>query len=415
MKAILKFIPLLLLYFFYVLLTSESRPFGDEIRYLGYAENLLKGFYTAADNPNLINGPGYPLFLAFFVALDLPLIVPKLGNALLFFGAVCFLYGALRFYVPSRQATFFAYALGLYWPVIIYLNATVTEAPAMFLLCGFMYFMIKLQREEKRRPAHMIAAGLMVGYLALTRDIFSYVILCGLVLAVAAYVLFRRAEAVRWAATLGIGFLVVVPYLYHTWSLTGRYLYFSSNGGEQLYWMSSALPGEYGAFFSIDSLYERRSAELVRPEHIPFVDSIFHLPYVERNDALVAEAKAKIWGNPAGYIKNVIANALRLVSDGPTSYSPQGWYVYKYLFTHLLYLIPLLLSLYPAWRFRKSIPLEILALCLFMAIYVGGSLLVTALARYFVMVIPVILLWLAFFFTHTIRLSFENRWTGTAA
>ena len=37
---------------------------GDEPRYLGYANNLLNGFYANPNNPELTNGPGYPLFIA---------------------------------------------------------------------------------------------------------------------------------------------------------------------------------------------------------------------------------------------------------------------------------------------------------------------------------------------------------------
>ena len=90
MKDLLKFFPLLLLYFFLVLTRGQSALFGDEIRYFAYAENLTQGFYTTPDNPNLINGPGYPLYLAAFVALNLPPLAPKMVSAVLFFFAIIF-------------------------------------------------------------------------------------------------------------------------------------------------------------------------------------------------------------------------------------------------------------------------------------------------------------------------------------
>ena len=413
MKAMWRFSPLFLLYFFYILFFSQSETFGDEIRYVGYAENLLNGFYTTRDTPNLINGPGYPLYLAAFLALKLPLLVPKLFNAVLFFLAVFFFYRTLRFFVPAKQATFFAYALGLYWPIIICTRWNLTESLAIFLLCSFMYVMARLQRLEKNSLAYSLLAGIIIGYLALTRDIFSYVILAGLLLSVLYYLLFRDRRAARWAGVLSIGFLMVVPYLAYTYSVTGRYFYFSSNGGEQLYWMSTKHEHEFGSFILLDSVYERRRTT-IHPGHVAFVDSIYAMPPVARNDVLMARAKENIMRNPKGYIKNVIANALRLISDGPESNRYQGWYTYKALFTNLLFLAPFLLSLYPAWVHRKSIPFELLSLCLFILIYLGGSVLVAAMVRYFALAVPFFLLWLAFFYTHLIQISFENKYIKKA-
>ncbi|MCB0651083.1 MAG: hypothetical protein KDC85_07385 [Saprospiraceae bacterium] len=409
MKDLLKFFPLLLLYFFLVLTRGQSALFGDEIRYFAYAENLTQGFYTTPDNPNLINGPGYPLYLAAFVALNLPPLAPKMVSAVLFFFAIIFFYKSLLFYLPKRGATLFAYALGLYWPMLIRLQWNNTEPLALFLLCGFIYFIIKMTRSPKNKIIHIILAAMMVGYLALTRDIFSYVILVTLILSLIYYLITKNKPGLKWALSMGLGFLFVLPYLVYTHSLTGRHFYFSSNGGEQLYWMSSSLPGEFGSFISIDSIYERRGHE-VDSVHVQFIDSIFQLPYVERNDALIARAKENILENPKGYLKNIIANILRLVGHGPSSFEYQVWATYKYLFTHFLLLAPFLLSLFPAWIHRKSIPPEIFFLSLFILIYLGGSILVAAISRYFVLTIPFILLWLAFFYTYMIQFSFVNKW-----
>jgi len=409
MKSTLKFLPLLLLYILYVFINSQEGLFGDEIRYVASAENLLQGFYTNQENPNLINGPGFPLYLAAFLGLNLPLLVPKLFSAFLYFLGVIFLYRALLFYIPKRGATFFAYILGLYWPILLGLKWNNTEPLAIFLLCGFIFFITKVQKIEKKKTINMLLAGLMVGYLALTRDIFSYVILVALMLSLTYFLIFKDRSGLRWAQAMGFGFLLVIPYLAYTYSMTGRHLYFSSNGGEQLYWMSSTLDHEFGSFISIDSIYYESKTTQVHSSHVQFIDSIYNLPYVERNDALIERSMENIGQNPLGYAKNIIGNILRLISDGPNSFERQVWSTYKYLLTHILLLVPFLLSLIPAWLHRKTIPPEVLFLTLFILIYLGGSVLVAANTRYFALAIPFILLWLAFFYTHMIQFSFTNK------
>jgi hypothetical protein len=409
MKDLLKFTPLLILYVFLVFTRGQSELFGDEIRYFAYAENLTQGFYTTQENPNLINGPGYPLYLAAFLSLNLPPLIPKLFSAILFFLGIFLFYKTLLFYIPKKGATFFAYILGLYWPMLIRLQWNNTEPLVIFLLCGFIYLMAKIQKSQKNTKLNIFLAALMVGYVALTRDIFSYVILVALILSLVYFLISKDKMALKWAATLGLGFLVVVPYLAYTYSLTGRHLYFSSNGGEQLYWMSSSLPGEFGSFKSIDSLYIGKSG-IVDSSHVQFIESIYDLPYVERNDALISRAKENILQNPKGYVKNIIANIFRLIGHGPSSFEYQVWATYKYLLTHLLFLVPLLFTIIPAWIHRKSVPREFYFLLVVILIYFGGSILVAATSRYFVLTIPFILLWLAFFYTHMVQFSFVNKW-----
>lgn len=410
MKEILKFAPLLLLYILLVLINHQEALFGDEIRYFSYAENLTKGFYTTADNPNLINGPGYPLYLALFVCLGLSPLIPKLVSAFLLFLGILIFYRALKFIASKKTATFCAFVLGIYWPLLIRLKWNNTEPISIFLLCIFIYTIIRITQSKGFQPFLIIYGGICIGYLALTRDIFSYVILVAMVVSIVFYVISRNKVAIRWMIVLGIGFLMVIPYLIYTHSLTGRHLYFSSNGGEQIYWMSSTLDGEFGSFMSIDSIYHRKNTR-ADAIHVAFIDSIFEMPYVDRNDALVTKAVENIKANPTGYGKNIIANVLRLVGHGPATGEYQVWATFKYLFTHFLLLAPFLLSLYPAWKFRKTVLLEIWFLAGFILIYLGGSSLVAAINRYFVLAIPFILVWLAYFYSNMIQISFKNKST----
>jgi hypothetical protein len=50
MKSIIKFLPLLGLYVFIVLIASTHAFQGDEARYVLFANNLSQGFYSGSDN-----------------------------------------------------------------------------------------------------------------------------------------------------------------------------------------------------------------------------------------------------------------------------------------------------------------------------------------------------------------------------
>ncbi len=88
---LLKLLPLLALYVLFGVLNNKAALRADEPRYLVYAHNILKGYFASPESLMFWNGPGYPLYLAPFVAWKAPLLVPRLGNALfLYFGMVYF-------------------------------------------------------------------------------------------------------------------------------------------------------------------------------------------------------------------------------------------------------------------------------------------------------------------------------------
>jgi len=92
----LLFSPFLLFYIIFVLITQVDKLTGDEYRYVYYADNLLKGFYSPPPPyVDIPNGPGYPIILIPFRLLGLPLVSMKLLNAVFLYLAVVFLYKSL--------------------------------------------------------------------------------------------------------------------------------------------------------------------------------------------------------------------------------------------------------------------------------------------------------------------------------
>ena len=94
----LLFLPFLIFYVIFILIfATDELNHDDQGRYLMYAHNLINGYYSPpAPNIDLGNGPGYPLILAPFVALHLPLICIKLLNAVFYYLSIIFLFKSLR-------------------------------------------------------------------------------------------------------------------------------------------------------------------------------------------------------------------------------------------------------------------------------------------------------------------------------
>jgi len=309
--------------------------------------------------------------------------------------------------VSGKAATFYAYILGLYLIIFNWLSVLFSDILCLFLICAFIYFTIKSLRSEKFRFKSFLLPALLLGYLILTKVFFALVVMTALIAGVVYYLMVRDKKILKFLVVLGFGYLVASPYLGYTYSLTGRFPYWSSNGGEQLYWMSSHHDKEYGNWMDSHVLLDRVIPDM-HPSHISLYDSAYTKPWIERNDIFLHEAKENIKKDPFGYVYNVIANSIRLVADGPNSYYNQSLRPYFFLFINLILLIPLVLSIYPAWVNRKSIPFEIIGPTLFILIYLGGSILIAAIHRYFIIVVPFILLWIAFIYTNFVRVSIKN-------
>lgn len=87
----LLFSPFLLYYVYYILKHKWPVLYGDEPRYIGFAVNLLHGFYSPpAPGINLWNGPGYPIVLMPCAALHLPVIFYLLLNALFYYFSIIY-------------------------------------------------------------------------------------------------------------------------------------------------------------------------------------------------------------------------------------------------------------------------------------------------------------------------------------
>jgi hypothetical protein len=401
MKDKARLLPLLVLYVLIVLLVSSNVIDHDQLRYVGFANNLAHGYYTSRDHINLSSGPGYPILLLPFVLLNLPWVAAKLLNALLLFMAILYFHGTLRFYVNERPALYFSYLLGVYLPFLRYIHLLLTEELALFLMCGFLFHFCKLHRSGKTRWGELAIASIYLAYLALTKVFLGYVILTGLLLSMALYLWKRGGALKRTVLVSCLALACCSPYLVYTHSLTGKIFYWGNLGGSSLYWISNPNESELGAWFNPQQVLENPGQ--FEP-HVRFFQELERLPTVRRDDELKKRAFYNITHYPRAFLKNWLANAGRLLFNYPYAYDRQKLSTYFYVIPNMFLFVLSMLLIYPTIRGRKLIPYEIYATTFFSILYLGGTSLVSGVCpRQAMLVVPVLSLWIIFTLTRVLE------------
>jgi 4-amino-4-deoxy-L-arabinose transferase-like glycosyltransferase len=376
--------------------TVNPTLYGDESGYLRLAENLVHGHYLTGRNdlvtggpqyPNLWFGPGMPLVLTPFVALHVPVSLIRLLGPLFVFLAVIVLFRFLRLYVSPRASLIGALAFGLYVPFYTALEHLHSETLALLLIVTMMYGTQRYLHEGGLR--HLVLAGAALGWLALTRVAFGWVVTALLLLSLLWWAV-RRGEAPRrFTAVCCVAFVVCVPWLGYTYSVTKQPLYWGSSGALSFYWMSSPYPGERGDWQQARAVFiDKRLAP-----HRPFFRSLIGRPLVDQNDLLLHAAFANIRARPARYAGNVLANVSRMWFDFPYSFREQRVAALLFVVPNAFALTSLLLSLGLLFGRWRLLPVEAIPFGLFALTAFTLHALLAAYPRMLFPVIPVII-WL---------------------
>ena len=422
------FLPFLILYVFLILIFSESEFVGDESRFIMFAQNLTNGFYSPAPPAtDLGNSPGYPLILMPFVALNIPLIFIKLLNAVFYYFSIVFIFKALSQIVSYKFSIVFSFLWAIYptfYEIMIYIF---TDVFAVFLLSIFLLNTLKIFKNNFNKK-YIIYSGLTLGYLILTKPIFGYVLLC-MVAGILLLLLFNRKNQNhhKSLAVLIIAFLINIPYLAYTYQLSGKMFYWSSFGGNNLYWMSSPFESEYGDWMGFpaesDDIHRIEGSEkIINSNHQKDFDELLSNKevqkaninsngYIEYNltkgfvqDDLFKQIAIKnIKSKPIKYIQNCISNIGRMIFNYPVSYVPQKPSTLSRLPINGILLVVTLFCLIPTLINWKSILYPIRFLLFFIIIYFGGSILGSADIRMFLLVVPVLLFWIAYILSKSIQ------------
>lgn len=412
----LLFLPFLLLYVVLVILKNNDAFESDEARYYMFSQNLLKGYYSdPAPAFNLWNGPGYPIFLMPFVALKLPMISIGLVNALFQYLAIVFLFKSSVRLDAAKVGFCLCIFMGLYYPAWVELPQIMTETMTTFLVSAIGLLIIKGYQEQKRW--HFIVAGLLFGYLVLVKIIFSNVLLAFLTGAFLLWLFNRKNIAYRRLLIIPVvAFLINIPYLFYTWNLTGKMLYWGNSGGMSLYWMSTPYDGEYGEWHnSTISLYDKNETadstimfneKKLQDNHRSDYDEIYALPPKEQDDAFKKKAIENIKARPVKFVRNMIANAGRLIFDYPYSYTYQtDTSLLRISINGILLTMILISALVTAFNWRK-IPFPLRVILMIMLLYLGGSLLVSVYQRMFYVILPWLFLWIGYVLTRSVKINF---------
>jgi 4-amino-4-deoxy-L-arabinose transferase-like glycosyltransferase len=403
-RAFIYLLPLFVLYcvVFSVVASNSLNNGLDEIRYATYAENLTKGFYAPADTRLLWNGPGYPLLLTPFAYFKIPWIYAKMLNPAFLFIAVCAFYAVIRRFMAQRTAIVFAYLFGLYPPFFAQFWYLLTEPVVIMLTAVFALLTFKWLESGKYR--YMFLAGVVCGYLALTKVFFAHVAEGMLFLSVLFMFWSRTARRV-WPVYV-LGLLVCTPYLFYTYHLTGKPFYWANSSGEIAYWMTSTDPNDFGSWFSPEDV-------MTRPElasHRPFFETLNVPDFVDRDQLLKKQAIENIKQHPRKFLFNMASNVGRLFLNFPFSYKYQHPRTLLYLFPNSLVLAAMCFCVYPLIRFRRDLPGAIVHACAISLVFIGGASLIYAEARFLCTIVAFIFIIIAYVATNLVKIQPpENR------
>ncbi len=409
------FLPFLLIYVFCVLYFHTDRMDGDEARYIQFAQNLLHGFYSPAyPDINLINGPGYPIILMPFVALDMPLISITLFNALLHYLSVILLYKSIFILIDSyKYALLVAVCWGSYFLAWQEMPCILTETVTLFLIALFSYQVLSLFKEHVFFYRPIVLAGITLGFLILTKVIFAYALLCVLAISIFFYTLNTRDIAYKKIMFISIAACIVIsPYLFYTYRLTSNVFYLSSEGGKVLYWMTSPSQDEYGdwnnSFYTANCIDTTAfcNSDFIRKNHEADIEQINNTKTVLESDSLFkAMAIRNIKAHPVKYLKNWFSNIGRLLFGFPASYYFQNPKTLIRIYINSFLVIGMLYSFVLTLLNWKNIPLQIRFLVVLVFIYLFESSLVSAYPRQFYVVVPILLIWITYILKNTLKIN----------
>jgi hypothetical protein len=382
---------------------------GDESGYLNFAENLLHGFYSPpAPGINLWWGPGYPLLLVPFAALHLPLICITLMNTVFQYLSIVFLFKATLYFVEFRKALLFSLFWAFCFSSYRFMASILTEPLTIFLISFLVLSLTRAFKDQINK--YVFLAGFTLGYIALTKVIFGYVILFLLIWNIIMLIKNRKENAYKkMALILLIAFTTVMPYLLYTYNLTGRFYYWGNSGGMSLYWMSNPCENEYGNWINEKLNPVKMDADigcistLLKMNHQKDINEVLKYRGVEKDDAYKRIAIQNIKNYPVKYCKNVLANISCLLFDFPQTYTYQHTILKIWYFSifYTLMLISFILTIFN-WR---NIPFCIKFIVVFAFIYLGGSSLVSGASRQFVIIVPALIVWIAYILDKTILLK----------
>jgi len=415
-RTLLPFIPVFVLYVVLILMFSSDDLIGDELRHIYYADNMLQGFYTDADNPELMNGPGYPIILMPFLALNSGVLLLKLLNAFFILIGLVYFKKTLAFFLREKYAIIVAILIGLYPPLLRFMTLLYSEPLTFMLACALTFHLFKLVQNDTLDRIQLTISSLLLGFLVLVKIIFMQVMALGLILLGAYFFWKRNKKVARMSLVIAGAFLVIAPYLIFAYSLTGKPFYLGTGGGEILYHRATPYENEFGNWFSKENVIEGgnedytpdtvyKDLKQLSKNHKEVYLKLEGLTHMQRDSAFKAIAIANMKAHPVKYLKNTVANMGRFVFHYPFSYRDHSLAAYGYLIPNMFIVVLWILSLYPFLLMRNTVSIELKAIMLFYLIYASAIVLLDGRGRNFIVMVPSLVLFFTYIYSKTAKIA----------
>lgn len=403
-KVYLWLSPILLGYVVMVFLFATDEPMWDEGRYLWFAKNLLHGYYSPPyPDINLWNGPGYPMVIAPFVWLNLPLLTIRLFNVVLIFASLLLVYDILLRYMPQKTALVSVILLGLYYPAYTTIPLIFTESLAWFMISLICWLFIRTIQVKPLSGRMLILTALAIAFLTMVKTLFGYVIVVMIIVSAAiAFVPRYKQEALKTLKVFSLAMIFCLPYLFYTYHLTGKVFYWTNAGGMSLYTISTPHANEYGDWLSEQELAEN-------PLHHEFMDSIAGLSPLQRDEAYKHAAIQNIKNHPTKILYNWMDNVGRLLFGYPFTREYSSQKVYFFALPNMFVFVFMVIALGIAFYRYKTVPPELFFLFLFIGIYLFGSSLLSAYRRMFYITMPFWTIFIGYVFGRLIHIRWQIR------
>jgi 4-amino-4-deoxy-L-arabinose transferase-like glycosyltransferase len=366
---------------------------NDEPRYVAYGWNIILGSYVPDNNPDFVNGPGYPAVLVPFLKWGIPMYWARLLNSLMIALSAVLLFWIVQWKAGRWWGVIAAAWITLHMDVLLNGREVVTEAMTLLLVTSVAgMFCVGQARGVKGWMACVLCAVLLA-CLTMTRVMFGHVTMVAFLGSIVLLPFWKhgRAALARLAFISAIAFALCLPYLAYTKAKTGKNLCWSTNSGELLYWMTRTHPGHNGTWLSFE-------VAMTHPEIAPiygaFFSKVTNLPVLERERIFTEEAIKSIKTEPPMRLAyNWVCNVCRLLVAYPTALKKEGLTsVAVSIFNAPFLVLVAAAGLFALWK-PRTMPPDMLILFALALIYTGGSTVATARSRYFVVITP--MLWIA--------------------